>query len=68
MDLKLTKPFYVLSKKYYAGGEVTIEFVVLDNDKEISANLIITFKDRATADLFELRKEYDISFEQRKEN
>ena len=64
MELILERPFYVLSKKYYAGGEITIEFVILEN-KATNANLTITFKNNEEmAELFRLGKEYKLSFTQ----
>jgi len=61
MEIELDKPLYVLSKKYYAGGEVVIEFVTLDN-RDNFAKMEITFKDKQEAEKFELKKEYYVDF------
>lgn len=61
MEITLQKPLFVLSKKYYAGGEVVIEFVTLDNKNDY-AKLELTFKDIGSADMFELKKEYELIF------
>ena len=61
---------FLLSKKYYAGGEITLEFVQPIEDteenkaqrKEItSSNLILTLGQKAK-DEFDLGAEYHIDF------
>lgn len=61
MEIKLAKPLFVLSKKYYAGGEVVVEFITLDN-KDNCAKVEMTFKNKEEADRFELKKEYYAAF------
>lgn len=61
MEIKLEKPLFILSKKYYAGGEVVIEFITLEN-KEDNAKIEMTFKNKEDADRFELKKEYYAAF------
>mgnify|MGYP001600839187 FL=1 len=61
MELTLSKPLYCLSKKYYAGGEVVIEFVTLDN-RGNSAKIEAAFKTKEEAEFFELKKEYSVDF------
>jgi len=63
----LDKPLFVLSKKEYASGETTIEFIITDN-KETSVQMFMTVKDKMFADTFKLGKYYDISFEERANN
>ena len=54
---------FLLSKKFYAGGEVTIEFVQApEGNKDIKhSNLILTLGPEANDD-FELGKVYHIDF------
>ena len=61
MEIKLKEPLFVLSKKYYAGGEVVIEFIVLNNQK-VNVVMTLTFKTKEEADIFELKKEYQVEF------
>jgi hypothetical protein len=61
MEIALKKPLYCLSKKYYAGGEVVLEFITLDN-KDDCAKAELTFKTKEIADMFDLKKEYEIKF------
>ena len=61
MEIRLVKPLYVLSKKYYAGGEVVIEFITLDN-RDTNCKMEMTFKNKIDADQFELKKEYCVNF------
>lgn len=58
----LEKPVFVLSKKFYAGGEAAIELMILDN-KTASANITLTFKDNKLAENLELGKEYSLIFQ-----
>lgn len=62
MQIILNQPLFVLSKKYYAAGEVVIEFITQDN-KENNYRAELTFRNSAEADLFELGKEYQVSFQ-----
>ncbi len=66
MEFNLDKPLFVLSKKYYAGGEVVIELITLDN-KNDCAKVELTFKNKEAADFFELKKEYSLTFKPVKE-
>lgn len=62
--MRLKEPLYLLSKKYYAGGEVTLEFLIINN-KELTANMNLTLKDKLVADLFELGQNYEIEFKKK---
>jgi len=58
MPYKLDR-LMVISKKYYAGGEVVIELITPDN-KNINCNMNITIK--AGEDPFLLGGKYNITF------
>lgn len=49
----------VLSKKYYASGEIVVEFITPEN-KEINTRIEITLK--KDKDLFQLGKKYKVTF------
>ena len=53
-------PFFLLSKKAYASGQTTLEFIVKEN-KKISAQVFLTL-DTDQSDEFILGKEYYVSF------
>jgi len=57
----ISKPLFCLSKKYYATGEVAIEFIIQDN-QDISSHINLTVKDTQLAEEFKLKEYYDVSF------
>ncbi|MFH1231365.1 MAG: hypothetical protein V1709_07715 [Planctomycetota bacterium] len=60
-EINILEPLLVLSKKYYAGGEVVIEFITPEN-KEINSHVEITFK--KSEDVFKLGQKYRVTFTQ----
>jgi len=53
------KKLLAISKKYYAGGEITTEFIVPD-DPQISCQVIVT--DKTGKDHFTLGAKYTLDF------
>ena len=60
-EINILEPLLVLSKKYYAGGEVVTELITPEN-KEMNTNIQITFK--KGEDVFKLGKNYRVTFTQ----
>ena len=58
----LENPLYVLSKKHYASGETTIEFIIRNNVK-MSSTMFLTTKNEELQKEFNLGEEYTITFE-----
>lgn len=60
-EINILEPLLVLSKKYYAGGEVVTELITPEN-KEMNSKIEITFK--KGEDIFKLGKKYRVTFTQ----
>lgn len=60
-EINILSPLSVFSKKYYAGGEIVIEFITPQNE-EMNTRIEITFK--KGEDLFKLGKKYRVTFTQ----
>lgn len=60
-EINILEPLLVFSKKYYAGGEIVIEFITPNND-EMNTRVEVTFKNGE--DVFKLRKKYKVAFTQ----
>lgn len=60
-EINILEPLLVLSKKYYAGGEVVMELITPEN-KEMNTRVEITFK--KGEDVFKLGQKYRVTFTQ----
>jgi hypothetical protein len=62
--VNIPEPLFCFSKKYYAGGEIVIEFITQEN-KEVDTRVEVTCK--KGEDVFQLKKKYRIVFTEIKE-
>lgn len=62
-EINILEPLLVLSKKYYAGGEIVTEFITPEN-QEMNTRIEITFKKNILKDVFILGQKYRVIFTQ----
>ena len=60
-EINILEPLLVLSKKYYAGGEIVTEMITPQN-QDMNTNITVTFK--KGEDVFRLGKKYRVTFTQ----